>query len=258
RPNEVVTNSMLADRARGRRREQLNNLTTNEKIQRGIGFNQTQAMFQVNYKFRQNDPRQSGVNPMQTAAIVAMPQAPVNAISTTGEDRLKDIDAAIKSATRNEDVAAMTNKVGDIDEMQDAEFDSMFDDAINFDEIPEGLGAEIEVEDAPADVNFTGVTRTDELAELRARMDFNETAENPIRRVNFNEHAWYGPGETIPEGEEAYRLTAMEAYIRDDMQRMGVTPTEIRSNRKGSYQIDVPEVDGRTVADNGSHNTIHL
>ena len=258
RPNEVVTNSMLADRARGRRREKLNNLTTNEKIQRGIGFNQTQAMFQVNYKFRQNDPRQSGVNPMQTAAIVAIPQAPVNAIATTGEDRLKDIDAAIKSATRNEDIAAMTNKVGDINEMQDAEFDSMFDDAINFDEIPEGLGAEIEIEDAPADVNFTGVTRTDELAELRARMDFNETAENPIRRVNFNEHAWYGPGETIPEGEEAYRLTAMEAYIRDDMQRMGVTPTEIRSNRKGSYQIDVPEVDGRTVADNGSHNTLHL
>ena len=258
RPNETVTNSMLADRQRSRRHERVNDLTTNEKIQRGIGFNQTQAMFQVNYKFRDNDPRQSGVNPMQTAAIVAMPQAPVNAISTTGEDRLRDIDSAIKSATRNEDVAAMTNKVGEIDEFQDADFDAMFDETISFEDIPEGLGAEIELSDDSEDVNFTGVTRTDELAELRARMNFEESPENPIRRVNFNEHAWYGPGEAIPEGEEAYRLTAMEAYIRDDMQRMGVSPTEIRSNRKGSYQIDVPEVDGRTVANNGSHNTIHL
>lgn len=260
RPTENITNAMLADRQRGRRKDRMADMTINEKIQRGIGFNQTQAMFQVNYKFRSNDGRQTGTNPMQTAAIVAMPQAPVNAISTTGQDRLRDIDAAIKSATRNEDVAAMTNKVGEFDEIQDANFDTLFDDSagIDFDAIPEGMGAEVELSDDTSDVNFTGVTRTDELAELRARMNFEPSAENPIRVVNFNEHAWYGPGEVVPEGEENYRLTAMEAYIRDDMQRMGVSPTEIRSNRKGSYQIDIPEVDGRTVADNGSHNTIHL
>lgn len=266
RPNEQVTNAMLAVRNRTRPNGmKFNDRTINETIRAGISTAKTAATFAINYKYRAGDPRQNGVNPLQNASIIAMPQKPVNAIAATGEDRLRAIDASIREAARAEDVENQVSRVGVIEDLQESDLDSLFTDDLGVADFSENLGdrdaegVELEVSDIEDSApTVMGQTRRDELIELRARMDFNASDENPIRVVNLNRDVWYGSKDQVPEGSENFRLTPMEEYIVEDLNRMGVSPQEIRSNSKGSYQIDVPELFGGKQVGPDKFNTIHL
>lgn len=263
RPNEQVTREMLSLRSRPRRIVKQGDRTINELIRANQTVARVLATMNINYKFRQGDPRQLGANPLQNAAIVCIPQAPVNAIATTGDDRLRSIDHAIQAAAKAEDIDSQLSKIGDLEDAQENDLDLMFLDDLDMDLGGLEGGGLIDTEssddlEALTGMTVMGQTRRDELIELRQRLDFQHSDTNPIRVVNLEAHAWYGPRNATPEGEEAYRLTPMEDYILEDLQRLGITPKEIRSNQKGSYQIDIPELAGGKLTNPDSFNTIHL
>lgn len=269
RPNEQVTNAMLATRSRPRSVVKRGDRTINEMIRANSTSVRVFSVMNVNYKYREGDPRQVGVNPRMNAAIVCIPQAPVNAIATTGDDRLRSIDRAITAAAKAEDVVAQLDQISNFEEAKENDLDTMFLDDLDVDFADVSVAGiadstSEDYDDAAESVsdlsNLTvmGQTRRDELIELRERMDFNATPDNPIRVVDLEQHVWYGPRDATPEGEEQYRLTPMEDYILEDLQRLGVTPKAIRSNKKGSYQIDIPEIMGGKYTTPDSYNTIHL